>query len=134
MTQNSMKKTFLSVLVILLFRASVFPTPLSGDTLWIFPGQIVTWDKPASINETYIRIDSGALLTVTDTAWLMPGAKIIVMPGGRMVIDNGMLTGFCTWQGIEVWGDPEATQIPANQGWLSISNGGARGKCKFVVQ
>lgn len=124
MTQNSMKKTFLSILVILLFRASVFPTPLPGDTLQIFNGHSVTWDKPATINETYIRINSGGLLTVTDTAWMKPNAKIIVMPGGRMVIDNGMLTGFCSWAGIEVWGNDNLSQTTANQGKIEIKNGG----------
>ena len=126
-----MKKPYESVNVFILNLIMFFGTiqiiysnPTPQDTLQILSGQAVSWDNPTEINETYIRIDSGALLTVTDTAWLKPGAKIVVMPGGKMIVDGGRLTGFCTWDGIEVWGTPENIQVPAVQGWLSISNGG----------
>ncbi len=55
--------------------------------------------------------------------------KIIIETGGKLILDDSRITSLenCfgdLWHGIEVWGNPEATQIPANQGWLSISNGG----------
>ena len=52
-------------------------------------------------------------------------SKIIVMPGGKLVIDGGHITKGCEnpWQGIEVWGTASAPQDPTNQGIVQLKNG-----------
>lgn len=85
------------------------------------------WNVPMRFDRNVI-VRAGCVLTIGNNATLffVPEAKIIVEPGGKLVINGGLLTSTCgdLWQGIEVWGNPQLSQIPANQGWLSISNGG----------
>ena len=57
-------------------------------------------------------------------------SKIIVKPGGRLILDGCTLTNSCpdgTWQGIEVWGDSDAHQQEVNggylQGYVELKNG-----------
>ncbi len=61
-----------------------------------------------------------------------PDAKIIVKPGGRLLIDGGLIGTDIyedsKWQGIQVWGDKTAHQYPDingdyQQGYLELSNG-----------
>jgi hypothetical protein len=84
-----------------------------------------SWNTPREIANDLI-IPTGTTLTITSNIYLSQGVKIIVQPGGKLILNGGTLTNACgdLWGGVEVWGNPEATQIPANQGWLSISNGG----------
>ncbi|NCA86888.1 MAG: hypothetical protein EOM83_15195, partial [Clostridia bacterium] len=84
-----------------------------------------TWNIDKTINSDLI-VESNATLTVKSCLRFADNAKLIIKPGGKLILNGGTLTNACTglWQGIEVWGNPLLSQIPANQGWLSISNGG----------
>jgi len=58
-------------------------------------------------------------------------SKIIIEPGAKLILNGATCTGVCnqTWQGIEVWGDPDANQYPdietgiMAQGHLILKNG-----------
>ncbi|MDX1939030.1 MAG: T9SS type A sorting domain-containing protein [Saprospiraceae bacterium] len=51
--------------------------------------------------------------------------KIIIEKGGKLVVDDGIITRLCDsyWQGIEVIGDRTLAQTAANQGTLELKNG-----------
>ncbi len=86
----------------------------------------ILWSENKCVS-TPIEIKSGGTLTVKENVFMLPGLKIIVEPGGELVVDGGKITSYnvIQWQGIEVWGNPNATQTPSsNQGLLVITNGG----------
>ena len=65
-----------------------------------------------------VVVDSGITLTVTCRIEMVPSAKIIVSPGGKLVVDGGTLTNACgdvMWQGIEVVGDRTKRQLSQYQ-------------------
>lgn len=77
-----------------------------------------------------IVVDSNAVLTIQCRLEMVPQAKIIVKPGGRLIVDGGILTNSCSgemWRGIEVWGNSTANQNLVNggyqQGYLELKNG-----------
>lgn len=84
-----------------------------------------TWNIDKTINSDLI-VEANATLSVKSCLRFADNAKLIIKPGGKLILNGGTLTNACTglWQGVEVWGNPALSQIPANQGWLSISNGG----------
>lgn len=111
------------------------PQPVAHrDTLIIANADTISWDSLLVVHESYIRVDSGGLLNVTDTTWMMPGAKIVVMPGGKMIVNGGMLTGFCTWDGVEVWGNDTLSQTAANQGKIELENGATIKNAQIAVR
>jgi hypothetical protein len=69
---------------------------------------------------------------------MLSDAKIIVEPNGKLIIDGGKIGTDIfednPWQGIEVWGNPSLSQIPANQGWLVITNGGTIENAEVAVR
>ena len=72
-----------------------------------------------------VVVDSGVTLTVTCTVEMSPGTRLIVRPGGKLVVDGGRLTSACPgemWQGIEVVGDRTKRQIPQWQGKVELRN------------
>jgi hypothetical protein len=99
------------------------------------PGETINWDTPRELAND-LEIPATTTLTISSNVYLSEELKIIVMPGGKLVLDGGLLTNSCgdTWQGIEVWGNPNASQIPANQGWLVITNGGKIENAEVAVR
>ncbi len=85
-----------------------------------------TWNSSMSVNQKVV-IPQGATLTIKSNAEIKfsPDAKIVVQPGGELIIDGGKLTNSCgkLWQGIRVMGNKNAIQIPSNQGVLRVQNG-----------
>ncbi|MCF8366301.1 MAG: hypothetical protein K9H16_11000, partial [Bacteroidales bacterium] len=113
------------------------PFPCPYDSVPLSINSDTTWNSPITMDRNLI-INSGKTLTINSQGiiHLPTDAKIIVKPGGKLVLNGGTLSNGCNglWQGIEVWGNPEATQIPANQGWLSISNGGTIENAEVAVR
>lgn len=71
-------------------------------------------------------IDSLRTLVVTDTLHCAPSARIIVHPGGKLIVDGGTLTSACTgemWQGVFVEGHRLMHQTPEKQGKVTLRNG-----------
>ncbi len=91
-------------------------TLISADTLW---------STNRLINQDLV-IDSLVTLTITDTVYIASTSRIIVRPGGKLVLDGGTLTSACQgemWQGIYVEGHRNQPQTAANQGTVQLING-----------
>ena len=89
----------------------------------------VNWHSDKTINGN-ITINGNSILTVNCRVKFAKSSKIVIKPGGKLIIDGGMLTNACdsAWQGIEVWGNSSAHQYAdANgnyqQGYLELKNG-----------
>lgn len=73
-----------------------------------------------------VEVDSGGVLTLYDTAKMGDLSRLIVRPGGKLIVDGGTLTSACDdvmWQGIEVVGDRTKRQQPQYQGTVELKNG-----------
>jgi hypothetical protein len=84
-----------------------------------------TWLNPIRIN-SIITIPRGITLTIKTQIMFGSNAKIIVQPGGKLIVDGGTLTGMCnsSWKGVEVWGTREQTvQSATYHGIVQLSNG-----------
>ncbi len=85
----------------------------------------ITWGANKLIKK-HLEIDSGAVLTITCTIHCTDSARLIVRPGGKLVVDGGTLTSACPgelWQGIEVVGDRTKRQLAQYQGTVELRNG-----------
>lgn len=84
-----------------------------------------------------IIIPAGVTLTLSCTLEMVPEAKVIVEPGGQLIIDGGTITAaqFAdSWAGVEVCGYNTHNQYSGwrngqyieylNQGYLELKNGG----------
>ena len=70
-------------------------------------------------------IDSLATLTITDTLYVAGGSRIIVRPGGKLIVNGGTLTNACDgemWQGIIVEGNANLRQAALAQGSVILNN------------
>ena len=86
-----------------------------------------TWSSETFLPVTAI-VDQDATLTVTDDVLCGTYARIVVRPGGKLIVDGGTLTSACTgemWQGICVEGHSNLHQTAANQGKVVLRNGAA---------
>ena len=73
-----------------------------------------------------VEVDSGGVFNLYDTAKMGDLSRIIVRPGGKLVVDGGTLTSACPgemWQGIEVVGDRTKRQLAQYQGAVELRNG-----------
>jgi hypothetical protein len=97
---------------------------------------IQSWDSWGVIDAN-VYVDNGAELTITGTYGFIDDVDLNVKPGGRVIIEGGLLTNVCssTWKGVDVWGNDELSQYPiSNQGYLSIINGGTIKNAEQAVQ
>lgn len=98
------------------------------------------WDFDMKLYQDLI-IENGATLTLTCHLVMHPDAKIIVKPGGRLIIDGATvgtdLLETRLWQGIEVWGDRTTHQNIVNgnyrQGYIKMQNGATIENAKCAV-
>ena len=70
-------------------------------------------------------MDSLSTLYVYDTARLRLESRIIVRPGGKLIVDGGTLTSACDgemWEGIIVEGDVNQRQYASKQGSVLLTN------------
>jgi len=96
-------------------------------------------DKAITTNETWdwakviggnITIEPGATLTVKCKVNMPNDGRVVVKPGGKLVLDGGWITNSCCdnfWPGIEVWGSSTQHQFgspaPTYQGMVVLKNG-----------
>ena len=93
------------------------PTAISGNTQWSSNNMLLP---------TTLTIDTLATLTIAGSLYCTPSARIIVRPGGKLIVDGGTLTSACTgemWQGIFVEGHSNLHQTEACQGTVLLRNG-----------
>ena len=74
-----------------------------------------------------LRIPSGSTLTVETLAIeFSEEGRVIVEPGGKLILDRGKLTSLVEcgnmWGGVSVLGDRNAPQDPSIQGFLQLKN------------
>ena len=84
-----------------------------------------TWSNTCTINGI-ISVEPLSTLTITGTVHSTSSARLIVRPGGKLVVDGGTLTSACPnemWQGIEVVGDRTKRQLQKFQGTVELRNG-----------
>ncbi|HBZ65775.1 MAG TPA: hypothetical protein DEO70_02985 [Bacteroidales bacterium] len=95
------------------------PVIITGNETWNTDREIICG----------ITIEQGGVLTITSTIKLSKHSKIIIEPGGKLIINGGKLTKLDNflWPGIEVWGNTSLHQFPIaggnyNQGFLELNN------------
>ena len=88
-----------------------------------------TWDFAIKMYQDII-VEAPSRLTIQCEVRMPIGGKIVVMPGAELIVDGGVVT--CAhdgefWHGIEVWGNTNQHQFPADhptyQGLLVLKNG-----------
>ena len=86
------------------------------------------WDFAIKMYQDIV-VDEDNTLTIKCEVKMPIDGKIIVKPGGRLVVDGGYITSAHAepWKGIQVWGDKNYSQYPdANgnyyQGYLEMKN------------
>lgn len=98
------------------------PYVISTNEEWVFPRKMYQ----------NIIIPSGYTLTLYCQLFMVPESRIIVEPGGRLILDGGIIDtapySNMLWQGVEVRGNPSMDQspmngIPTDQGYLEMRNG-----------
>ncbi|MDR1346080.1 MAG: T9SS type A sorting domain-containing protein [Bacteroidales bacterium] len=84
-----------------------------------------TWDHTSKYYQNII-VNPGVTLTITCRAEFVPGAAIIVKPGGKLVLNGATLTNGNPdqlWEGIRVEGTTSQRQIAQYQGTVEVTNG-----------
>jgi len=76
------------------------------DKVTIFRGENITWYDMKDLWGD-IEIKENATLTITCSVSLPEQAKIIIKPGGKLILNGGTITNRCgdEWNGIEIWYD-----------------------------
>lgn len=88
-----------------------------------------SWDFNIKLYQDLV-IPAGTTLTVKCVVEMVPQAKVVVRPGGKLIIDGGKFTAaqfsHSFWSGIDIWGDNTHNQFPSNQptyqGMLVLKN------------
>ncbi|MFZ4547956.1 MAG: T9SS type A sorting domain-containing protein [Bacteroidales bacterium] len=95
---------------------------VTSDTIWENRNLLVT--GLVSVEQNKVLVIKSSTLKFKDRE-----SKIIVKPGGKLVVDGSILSSACNlqWQGIEVWGNSSEHQYNINgscgQGEVELKNG-----------
>ncbi len=79
-------------------------------------------DNTQTLNDTIFYCDiivkTGGTLTINQNLWFTRNRKIIVEPGGKLIINKAIISRLNNevWQGIQVWGDTNVNQFPDQNG------------------
>ncbi len=97
--------------------------PPSNEPLMISSNEF--WDFDIQLYQNLV-IENGQHLTISCKVSFPSEAKIIVKEGGKLTIDGGVVSTFCSgfWNGIEVHGNSQLSQNTANQGVVEVINDG----------
>jgi len=96
---------------------TIAPTTINNNRVWAAP-VLALQD---------ITILSGASLAVSSTLYLSAGVKIIVNPGGKLIVHGGTLTNACPgqmWNGVIVQGDLTKPMTQFYQGFVQMDLNG----------
>jgi len=90
---------------------------INSDTIWTNEMRL----------HHHLKVASGAQLTIQSTVYIGEENKIMIDRGGTLILDGCLLTNSCNgnyWQGIDVWGDSEKSQLQSSdQGTIELRNG-----------
>ena len=84
----------------------------------------MTFNNELYINGTF-TINSGHVVTISCIGHCLPDAKIVIQPGGKLIVNDGKLTSYCSdkmWDGIYVVGNKNQRQLAQYQGTLEVKN------------
>jgi hypothetical protein len=95
------------------------------------------WSNTKLFNNDIV-IKSGGVLTISGTLKFAEQSKIIVEPGGKLIVDGGTLTNLCNnqyWKGITVTGHYSQSQFDLSQhGKVSLINGASISNAVCAIQ
>jgi hypothetical protein len=119
---------------------AVYEIPCSYNEVPLEITGTQVWNDDRHVNRDVI-VNNGATLTIKSELQFSEDSKIIVKPGGRLIIDGGKLTNACSdefWQGIEVWGNSSTHQNSVHgqlgQGYIELKNGAIIENAKCAVE
>ncbi len=95
----------------------------------------ITFTSDLVIAGTF-TISNGSIVTISSTAYCSPTARIIIRPGGKLIVNGGTLTNLCPgkmWDGIYVVGNKNECQIATEQGTLEVKNGSVIENAKCAI-
>lgn len=106
---------------------------------FVLTGSTETWTWPMKFYQD-IHIKAGQTLVVKCELAMVEQARIVVEPGGRLIVDGGIITNTRywpaqglfnpPWRGIEMWGNSSVSQAEGSGGYLQyqglveVINGG----------
>lgn len=100
-----------------------------------------TTTGPMTINSNVsiagdFTICDGSTVTISSTAYCSPTARIIIRPGGKLIVNGGTLTNLCPgkmWDGIYVKGNKTQRQLAQYQGTLEVKNNSVIENAKCAI-
>lgn len=100
---------------------------LCGGNLTIGQGKTVTFNTGSKFfitHDNFIKVENNAVLTMKGLVRFGTNSELRVNQGGLLNIDGSHLAGWDNkqWQGIRVFGNSNAPQLPVSQGRLNICN------------
>ena len=104
-----------------------FPSPwdeceVIDPDLEILNGEFIVWDEVKRLYSNVI-IKPGGTLTINCDVYMPENGKITVETGGELFINAKITAGCNTWKGIEVLGNPNASQFTSGaQGKVRLDN------------
>jgi hypothetical protein len=78
-----------------------------------------------SIVHGTIYVEEGATLSITSKVEFSPASSVVVMHGGRLIVDRGTLTSNCPgqkWQGVKVAGELNFLYTSVARGEIELKN------------
>jgi hypothetical protein len=98
--------------------------------LYITTGSNEVWNSSRRLLGNLI-VTVNSSLTIKCSVGMPKNARIVVEPGGKLILDGGLITNLCgeMWQGVEVWGNSTQHQYLYDgyayyQGFFQVKNGG----------
>jgi hypothetical protein len=108
------------------YTEGTFPCPDVSYHDTITVNHDTNWTSDMRLHHN-LKIANGAQLTIKGNVYIGEANKIMIDRGGKLILDGCLLTNSCNgdyWQGIEVWGNVNKSQLQNNyQGTIELRNG-----------